>query len=174
MSNHSLKTSDKSKLWTIPKNLVMASTSQEEVKILEKPDTLTMIHEIKGNGYHLVERKEKNNVDPETSDNVPQPCFVPELPEFNHVPKTTRFIHSRSITLKSGIGYRFFDVHETFTEGEDVVDRLVKTGMNFTTEMNQGQVEEFVKDWSNLWKPQTKVDFSHLDSTRPALHTLPF
>jgi hypothetical protein len=137
----------------------MASTSNEEVKILEKPDTTTMVHEIKGNWYHLVERKEKTNVDHKASDNTP---------------KITIFIHSRSITLKFGIEYRFFDVHETLTEGEDVADRLVKTGINFTTKMSQGQVEVFVKDWSNLWKPQTIVDFPNLDSTRPALHTLPF
>ena len=137
----------------------MASTSNEEVKILEKPDTTTMVHEIKGNGYHMVERKEKNNVDSKASDNTP---------------KITRFIHSRSISLEFGIGYRFFDVYETLTEGEDVADRLVKTGINFKSKMNQGQVEEFVRDWSNLWKPQTIVDFPNLDSTRPALHTLPF
>ena len=38
----------------------MASTSNEEVKISEKPGTTTMVHEIKRNGYHLVERKENS------------------------------------------------------------------------------------------------------------------
>ena len=137
----------------------MASTSNEEVKISEKPGTTTMVHEIKRNGYHLVERKEKNNVDPKASDNTP---------------RITRIIHSRSISLEFGIGYRFFDVYETLTEGEDAADRLVKTGINLKSKMNQGQVEEFVRDWSNLWRPQTIVDFPNLDSIRPALHTLPF
>ena len=133
--------------------------SNEEIKISEKPGTATMVHEIKRNGYHLVERKEKTNDEPIASDNTL---------------KITKFIHSRSISLEFGIGYRFFDVHETLTEGEDVADRLVKTGINFKSKMNQGQVEEFVRDWSNLWKPKTNVDFPNLDSTRPALHTLPF
>ena len=124
-----------------------------------RPTENDYLQEIIVNGYKLVERKEKTNDEPIASDNTL---------------KITRFIHSRSISLEFGIGYRFFDVYETLTEGEDVADRLVKTGINFKSKMNQGQVEEFVRDWSNLWKPQTIVDFPNLDSTRPALHTLPF
>ena len=118
-----------------------------------------MVHEIKRNGYHLVERKEKTIDEPIASDNTL---------------KITRFIHYRSISLEFGIGYRFFDVYETLTEGEDVADRLVNTGINLKSKMNQGQVEEFVRDWSNLWKPKINVDFPNLDSIRPALHTIPF
>ena len=46
--------------------------------------------------------------------------------------------------MEFGIGYCYLDVHETHTHegGKVALDQLVKT------EMSQGQVEEFVKDWS--------------------------
>ena len=93
----------------------------------------TLVHEMKVNGYHLVERKQKTNVDPKASDNTP---------------KMTISVHSRSIDD------RFYDVQETLTEGMDEPDRVIET------EMTQEEVETFEEDWSKLWNPQAKA---HLD-----------
>ena len=57
----------------------MASASAQ---ILETHGITTVVHEMKVNGYHLVERKQKTNVDPKASDNPP---------------KMTISVHSRSI-----------------------------------------------------------------------------
>ena len=108
----------------------MASASAQ---ILETHGITTVVHEMKVNGYHLVERKQKTNVDPKASDNTP---------------KMTISIHSRSIDD------RFYDVQETLTEGMDEPDRVIET------EMTQEEVETFEEDWSKLWNPQAKA---HLD-----------
>jgi hypothetical protein len=65
---------------------------------LETHGVTTLVHELKVDGYHLVERKQKTNVDPKASDDTP---------------KTTIIIHSRSIDD------RCYDVQETLTEGMD-------------------------------------------------------
>ena len=51
-------------------------------QILETHGVTTLVHEMKVNGYHLVERKQQTNVDPKAPDNTP---------------KMTIIIHSRSI-----------------------------------------------------------------------------
>ena len=106
----------------------MASASAQ---ILETHGITTVVHEMKVNGYHLVERKQKTNVDPKASDNTP---------------KMTMTVHSRSIDD------RFYDVQETLTEGMDEPDRVIET------EMTQEEVETFEEDWRNLWNPQVRTN----------------
>ena len=103
-------------------------------QILETHGVTTLVHEMKVGGYHLVERKQKTNVDP--SDNTL---------------KMTIIIHSRSIDD------RCYDVQETLTEGMDERDRVIET------QMTQEEVEKFEEDWSNLWNPQAKADSPHFD-----------
>ena len=91
---------------------------------------------MKVNGHHLVERKQKTNVDPKTSDNAP---------------KMTIIMHSRSIDD------RCYDVQETRTEGTDEPERVIET------EMTPEEVERFEEDWSNLWNPQEKAHSPHFD-----------
>ena len=105
-------------------------------QILETHGVTTLVHEMKVNGYHLVERKQKTNVDPKAPDNTP---------------KMTIIIHSRSIDD------RCYDVQETLTEGMDEPDRVIET------EMTQEEVERFEEDWSNLWNPQAKNSSPHFD-----------
>ena len=100
-------------------------------QILETHGLITLVHEMKVNGHHLVERKQKTNVDPKASDNTP---------------KMTISIHSRSIDD------RFYDVQETLTEGMDEPDRVIET------EMTQEEVETFEEDWRNLWNPQVRTN----------------
>ena len=107
-----------------------------DTQILETHGVTTVVHEMKVNGHHLVERKQKTNVNPEVFDNTP---------------KMTRIIHSRSIDN------RCYDVQETLTEGMDEPDRVI------ATEMTQEEVEKFEEDWSTLWNPQAKADSSHFD-----------
>ena len=77
-------------------------------QILETHGVSTLVHEMKVDGYHLVERKQKTNVNPEASDDKP---------------KMTIIIHSRSIDDRS------YDVQETLTEGMDEPDRVIETEM---------------------------------------------
>ena len=115
---------------TRPEDLEETQTAQ----ILETHGVTTLVHEMKVDGYHLVERKQKTNVDPS-----------------DKTPKMTISIHSRSIDD------RCYDVQETLTEGMDEPDRVIET------QMTQEEVEKFEEDWSILWNPQAKADSPHFD-----------
>ena len=112
---------------------IMASTSNEETIIMENHGIRTIVHEMKVNGYHLVERKtmerkQKNNA------NASDPTT-----------RMTIITHSRSIDDRS----YSYTVHGRFTEDQRQV---------VETQMTQEEVEKFMEDWSNLWKPQKKAD----------------
>ena len=111
---------------------------EDQPEILKTHDVTTLVHEMKVNGYHLVEKKQKikTNVDPKAPDNTP---------------KMTKIIHSRSIDD------RCYDVQETLTEGMDEPHRVIET------EMTQEEVETFEEDWSKLWNPQAKTNSPHFD-----------
>ena len=109
----------------------MASTSNEEAKNMKNHGITTMVHEMKVNGFLLVERKQKTIINSKASDGTP---------------KMTIYIHIRSIDDYS------YAVQETYTEGKNEPDRMVET------QMTQEQVKSFEDDWSKLWKPQTKAD----------------
>ena len=113
-----------------------AQAQEAQAQILETLFSWTLVREMKVNGFHLVERKQKTNVDPKASDNTP---------------KMTISVHSRSIDD------RFYDVQETFTVGMDELDRVIET------EMTPEEVETFEEDWSKLWNPQAKTNNPHLD-----------
>ena len=100
----------------------------EEVpsQILETHGVTTLVHEMKVDGFHLVERKQKINVDPMALDNTP---------------KMTIINHSRSIDD------RCYDVQKILTEGMAELDQVIET------EMTQEEVEKFEEDWKNLWNP---------------------
>jgi hypothetical protein len=72
----------------------------EKVEINMENGITTMVHEMKMNGYHLVDKKQRTSFD-----------------------KITVLIHSRFVDDRSYI------VHETLTEGNDEPDRVVKTQM---------------------------------------------
>ena len=97
-------------------------------QILETHGVTTLVHEMKVNGYHLVERKQKTNVDPKASDNTP---------------KMTIINHSRSIDD------RCYGAQKTLTEGMAELDQVIET------EMTQEEVEKFEEDWRNLWNPDS-------------------
>ena len=134
-----LRKSDKSQLETDQKIFIMANNEEQTSKIpealeeapaqiLETHGITTLVHEMKVDGYHLVERKQKTNVDPKAPDNTP---------------KMTIINHSRSIDD------RCYDVQKTLTEGMAELDQVIKT------EMTQEEVEKFEEDWRNLWNPDS-------------------
>ena len=117
----------------------MASTSKEETKNLGKSwnKTWTMVHGMKVNGYHLLERKQNSLVDPRV---------------LKDSPKLTIFVHFRSIDART------YSVIETLNEDEEVLNQVIET------HMNQQEVENFEEDWSNLWNPEDqKLVISHLN-----------
>ena len=111
----------------------MASTSNEGGKILENHIITTTVHEMKVNGYHLVDKKQKTLVDPKASDGAP---------------KMTVIKHSRSI------GDRSYVVQWNLTEGKDecVEDRIDET------QMTQEEIQRFEDDWCSLWNPMAKAE----------------
>ena len=109
----------------------MASTGNEEAKNMENHGITTMIHQMKVNGFLLVERKQKTLINAKAPDGTP---------------KMTIFIHIRSIDNYS------YAVRDTLTEGKDEPERIVET------QMTQEQVKHFEKDWNKLWNPQLKAD----------------
>ena len=88
--------------------------------------------------YQLEEKKTKTIGNPKSSDN------------------TTTLIHQRSIKVPEYFVPVYFVrscvVHETFTEGKAVPDRVDFWSGN--REMTQEEVEKFEQDWSKLWNPQ--------------------
>ena len=117
----------------------MASTSKEETKNLGKSwnKTWTMVHGMKVNGYHLLERRQNSLVDPRV---------------LKDSPKLTVFVHFRSIDART------YSVIETLNEDEEVLNQVIET------HMNQQEVENFEEDWSNLWNPEDqKLVISHLN-----------
>ena len=102
----------------------------EEAKIMENHGITTMVHQMKVNGFLLVERKQKTII--KASDGTP---------------KMTIFIHIRSIDDYS------YAVRITLTEGKDEPDRVIKT------EMTQEEVEKFEEDWINMWNPEIDTTF---------------
>ena len=107
------------------------NTSNEETIIMENHGTKTIVHEMKVNGYHLVERntmERKKNVNPNASDPTTRMTII---------------THSRSIDDRSYTVQR--------TEGQGGQGHVVET------QMTQEEVEKFMEDWSNLWKPQKEA-----------------
>ena len=117
----------------------MASTSKEETKNLGKSwnKTWTMVHGMKVNGCHLLERKQNSLVDPRVLEDSP---------------KLTIFVHFRSIDART------YSVIETLNEDKEVLNQVIETNVN------QQEVEKFEEDWSNLWNPEDqKLVISHLN-----------
>ena len=113
------------------------SESDQEGKILETHGITTTIHEMKVNGYHLVERKQVILVEPKAD------C----------TPKMTTIIHSRSISTDDPcIDDRSCVVYDNLNEGKDCLDRRVET------EMTSEELQRFEEDWCILWKPQDKAE----------------
>ena len=112
--------------------------SDQEGKILETHGITSTVHEMKVNGYHLVERKQVILVDPKASD-----C----------TPKMTRIVHSRSISTDDPcIDDRSVVVYENLNESKDCLDRRVET------EMTPEELQRFEEDWCSLWNPMAKAE----------------
>ena len=114
----------------------LSPVMNEETIIMENHGVKTVVHEMKVNCHHLVERKTKEKtkekktfVNPNASDNTTEMIII---------------THSRSIDDRS----YSYTVYGRFTEEERQV---------VETQMTQEEVEKFMEDWSNLWKPQAKV-----------------
>ena len=115
-----------------------------------RPTENDLLEEIIVNGYKLVERKEKTQVNPKA---------------FDDTPKMTIFTHFRSIEPHCRLSnYRSITVKETFTEGKDEPDRVIETQHTFggkneeKGEMSQEEVQRFEDQWSNLWNPELTAD----------------
>ena len=118
--------------------------SDQEGKILETHGITTTVHEIKVNGYHLVEQKQEILVDTKASD------YTPEM---------TILIHSRSILSDDpSIDDRCYVVQENITENEVIRTEGKKFLDQNETEMTPEEVQKFEEDWCNLWKPQDKAE----------------
>ena len=118
--------------------------SDQEGKILETHGITTTVHEIKVNGYHLVEQKQEILVDTKASD------YTPEM---------TILIHSRSILSDDpSIDDRCYVVQENITEYEVIRTEGKKFLDQNETEMTPEEVQKFEEDWCNLWKPQDKAE----------------
>ena len=118
--------------------------SDQEGKILETHGITTTVHEIKVNGYHLVEQKQEILVDTKASD------YTPEM---------TILIHSRSILSDDpSIDDRCYVVQENITEYEVIRTEGKKFMDQNETEMTPEEVQKFEEDWCNLWKPQDKAE----------------
>ena len=116
----------------------MAKEAKNLGKSWHKP--WTMVHGMKVNGYHLLERKQNSFVDPRASEDSPKMI------------KMNMFVHFRSIDART------YSVFETINEDEEVLNQVIET------HMNGQEVEKFEEDWNNLWNPEDqKLVISHLN-----------
>ena len=102
----------------------------------------TLVQEMKVDGYHLVQKQQKTNVNPK-----------------DDTSKMQIIVHSRSIDD------RCYDVQYTQIEGND----RVCEAQVIETEMTHEEVETFEEDWRKLWKPQAKTDKLHFDGIQAKL-----
>ena len=111
----------------------MASSSNEEGKTLENHVITTSVHEMKVNGHHLVNKKQKTLVDSKAYDGTP---------------KMTIINHSRSIDDRS------YAVQWNLIEGKDECDedRIIET------QMTQEEYQSFEEDWCSMWNPTAKPE----------------
>ena len=117
--------------------------SDQEGRILETHAITTTVHEMKVEGYHLVEKKQETLVDPKASESTL---------------KMTILIHSRSISTDDpSIEDRCYVVQENITEGEVIRTEGKKYLDQNETEMTQEELQKFEEDWSKLWKPRAKL-----------------
>ena len=112
--------------------------TNEKVEINVENGITTMVHEMKMNGYHLVDRKQRTSM-------YDVNCYGVNGYYGHRRIKTTVLIHSRFVDDRS------YTVHETLTEG----NRVVRT----QTQMTQEEVERFEEDWINLWNPKIDTTF---------------
>ena len=110
--------------------------TNEKVEINVENGITTMVHEMKMNGCHLVDRKQRT-----ITDDV---HYYGVDGYYGHrMVETTVLNHSRFIDDRS------YTVHETLTEGKRVV----------RTQSTQEEVERFEEDWINLWNPKIDTTF---------------
>ena len=92
----------------------------------------TMTHELRIDGRHLIEKKQKNLIHTDGND------------------KTLILVHIRSIDDKS------YKVTEMVTGEDEAHERQVET------DMTEDEVKQFEEDWTNLWNrmltPLTALD----------------
>ena len=112
--------------------------TKEKVEIIMENGIKTMVHEMKMNGCHLVDRKQRTSV-------YDVNCYGVNGYYGHRRTKTTVLIHSRFVDDRS------YTVHETLNEG----NRVVRT----QTQMTQEEVERFEEDWINLWNPKIDTTF---------------
>jgi hypothetical protein len=106
----------------------------EKVEINMENGITTMVHEMKMNGCHMVDKKQRTS--------------MYDVHYGHPRTKITVLIHSRFVDDRS------YTVHETLTEGnDDEPDQVV------ITQMTQEEVERFEEDWINLWNPKIDTTF---------------
>ena len=105
----------------------------EKVEINMENGITTMVHEMKMNGCHMVDKKQRTS--------------MYDVHYGHPRTKITVLIHSRFVDDRT------YTVHETLTEGNDEPDRVI------TTQMTPEEVERFQEDWINLWKPEIDSTF---------------
>ena len=94
--------------------------TNEKVQVHMENGVTTMVHELKMNGYHLVDRKQRWSI--------------------SEAPKTTMVIHSKFIDDRS------YTVRETLKEGEDEPNQVIRTQM--TQEQVKRFEEERINLWN--------------------------
>ena len=88
---------------------------------------VTIVHEMRIDGHHLSEKKQKTVVDPKDT---------------GATGPTTIYAHVRTIDK------RCCKVTEIEKPGHDEPERTIET------EMNEEEMEQFEQDWNELWNPR--------------------
>ena len=111
----------KSELIMSDRNCILENSMSD--KTIENHHVVTMTHELRVDGHHLIEKKQKNLI--------------------HGTGKTLVLVHIRSIDDKS---YKV-----TETGADDVEFAVLDRSRNVETDMAEDEVKKFEEDWTNLW-----------------------
>jgi hypothetical protein len=147
----------------------MAKEAKNLGKSWNKP--WTMVHGMKVNGYHLLQRKQNSLVNPNALEESPKMTMfihfrsIDRAVERSENPEAPLLLGGFNLTPTAPPGTtplieerRTYSVIETLNEGEEVLNQVIET------HMTQEEVEKFEEDWKNLWNPEDqKLVISHLN-----------
>ena len=110
--------------------------------LMEKQIVETTEQELRVDGHHLIDKKQKSFIDANALGNFYEAGMFFE---------TMVVVHTRTIDEKS---YKVTQIH---TGEDEALERQVET------DMTEDEVKQFEEDWTNLWNPNnTKNDSEKL------------
>lgn len=138
MSDKTIENKETCSVYCTCKKLRKSEEKCKQVHSIENHHIVTMMeHELRVDGHHLIEKKEKTQIDGNN-----KPCHV---------------VHIRSIDGETLKVMEISNCHALKMRKDDPLLHQVES------DMTEDEVKKFEEDWTNLWNPDiTKKDIEKL------------